>query len=56
MHFAIVFRVLGLLLMLFSITLIPPIFVSIYFKDTATLAFIISFAIILLIGLVVWAP
>lgn len=56
MHFAIVSRVLGLLLMLFSITLIPPIFVSIYFKDTATFAFIISFAIILLIGLVVWAP
>ena len=56
MRFAIVFRVLGLLLMLFSITLIPPIFVSIYYQDTATLAFLISFAIILVMGCVVWAP
>lgn len=56
MRFAIVFRVLGLLLMLFSITLIPPIFVSIYYQDTATLAFLISFAIILVMGCIVWAP
>jgi trk system potassium uptake protein TrkH len=56
MRFAIVFRVLGLLLMLFSITLIPPIFVSIYYQDTATLAFLISFAIIFVMGCLVWAP
>lgn len=56
MRFAIVFRVLGLLLMLFSITLIPPIFVSIFYQDTATFAFIISFVMILIIGIMVWAP
>ncbi len=56
MRFAIVFRVLGLLLMLFSITLIPPIFISIFYQDTATLAFLFSFGLILLIGILVWAP
>jgi trk system potassium uptake protein TrkH len=56
MRFAIVFRVLGLLLMLFSITLISPIFVSIFYQDSATLAFLISFVLILAIGMMVWAP
>jgi trk system potassium uptake protein len=56
MRFAIVFRVLGLLLMLFSVTLIPPIFVSIYFDDGALYAFVSSFIIILGIGAIVWAP
>ncbi len=56
MHFAIVFRVLGLLLMLFSITLIPPILISIIYQDTATLAFALSFVLIFIIGAVVWAP
>jgi trk system potassium uptake protein TrkH len=56
MRFAIVFKVLGLLLMLFSMTLIPPIFISIFYQDTATTAFLISFAIILSMGMIVWAP
>lgn len=56
MHFAIVSRVLGLLLMLFSVTLIPPLFISIFYQDSATTAFLISFGIILLTGTVVWAP
>ena len=56
MHFAIVSRVLGLLLMLFSLTLIPPIFISIFYEDSATSAFLISFGIILLTGTIVWAP
>lgn len=56
MRFAIVFRVLGLLLMLFSITLIPPIFISMFYQDSATFAFVVSFVLILLFGILVWAP
>ena len=56
MHLAIVSRVLGLLLMLFSMTLIPPIFISVFYQDSATTAFLISFALIFFIGALVWAP
>jgi len=56
MHLAIVSRVLGLLLMLFSMTLIPPILISIFYQDSATDAFLISFALIFFIGAIVWAP
>jgi len=56
MRFAIVFRVLGLLLMLFSMTLIPPMLVSLIYDDSALFAFVISFVIILLFGTAVWAP
>ena len=56
MRFAIVFRVLGLLLMLFSMTLIPPMLVSLIYDDSALFAFVVSFVIILLFGTAVWAP
>ena len=56
MHFAIIFRVLGLLLMLFSLTLMPPFLVSIIYQDGAQTAFIASFVIIFVIGLTIWSP
>ncbi len=56
MRFATISKVLGLLLMLFSLTLIPPLFVSFIYSDTATSAFIISFVIILFVGMIIWAP
>ncbi len=56
MHFAIIFRVFGILLMLFSITLLPPALVSLLYKDGAINAFIISFIIILVAGLSIWLP
>ncbi|MBX2808287.1 MAG: TrkH family potassium uptake protein [Cellvibrionaceae bacterium] len=56
MHFAIIFRVLGLLLMLFSITLIPPAIISLIYQDNALQAFMVSFGIILSVGLVLWFP
>ena len=40
MHLTIIFRVLGILLMVFSIALIPPILVSLIYQDTALNAFI----------------
>lgn len=56
MHFAIIFRVLGLLLMLFSMTLLPPAIVSLIYQDQSINAFVMSFAIILIAGIVVWLP
>ncbi len=56
MHFSIVFRVLGLLLMLFSSSLVPPILVSLYYQDGAVQSFFTSFAIILLFGVLIWSP
>lgn len=56
MHFAIIFRVLGILLMLFSITLLPPAIVSLIYQDQSINAFFISFAIILTAGIAVWLP
>ncbi|MEO0443067.1 MAG: potassium transporter TrkG, partial [Pseudomonadota bacterium] len=56
MHFAIICRVLGLLLMLFSITLLPPALVSIIYDDRALQAFALSFLIIFGAGLAIWLP
>ncbi len=56
MHFAIIFRVLGLLLMLFSMTLLPPAMISLLYDEHSIHAFIISFAIIFGIGIAVWLP
>lgn len=56
MHFAVISKILGILLMLFSLTLLPPIFVSLYYKDGAYLSFGIAFAISFTTGLVAWLP
>lgn len=49
-------RVLGLLLALFSITMLPPMAVSLLFGDDTWLAFGTSFLIILGSGLLIWLP
>jgi trk system potassium uptake protein TrkH len=49
-------RVLGLLLALFSITMLPPIAVSWYFADGSWHVFAISFLIVLGSGLLIWFP
>ncbi len=56
MHFAITARVLGVLLMIFSLTMLTPIIVaSIYGENTAQ-TFLIAFVITLLVGLAFWLP
>lgn len=56
MHFNMVSKVLGILLMVFSITLLVPIVVvMIYGEDTAS-AFLLSFAITFTVGLAFWLP
>ncbi|WP_019894910.1 TrkH family potassium uptake protein [Hydrogenovibrio halophilus] len=54
MHTRIILKVLGLLLMLFSITLIPPIIVSLIYKDGGTYAFTSAFVWMLLVGTTFW--
>ena len=56
MHFSTVQRILGLLLMLFSITMLPPLLISLLFRDAALLPFAASFFAILLAGLLLWLP
>lgn len=56
MHFRIVQRILGLLLMLYSITMLAPAAVAVYFADGQAQAFIEAFVIILAVGWVAWLP
>ena len=52
----VILRIVGLLLMVFSTTVIPPIVVSLWYQDTEINAFIHAFLVILLSGLFIWLP
>lgn len=54
MQFSAIQRILGILLMLFSLTMLPPLLVSIWYHDGAFSAFLIAFIIILMIGGMAW--
>ncbi|MDQ2077064.1 TrkH family potassium uptake protein [Marinimicrobium sp. ABcell2] len=56
MQFATIARVLGVLLMLFSLTLLVPISVSIWFSDQNYMTFLFSFVISFVAGLAIWLP
>ncbi len=56
MHIALVFQILGMLLMVFSLTLFSPIAVSYIYDDGAYPAFLIAFAITLISGALMWMP
>lgn len=56
MHFASIFRILGLLLMLFSLTLLPPILVEEWYRDGSLSAFVWSTLVIVLLGTLIWFP
>jgi len=49
-------RVLGLLLMLFSITLLPPVLVAVGYQDGSARPFVYALAATVLTGLAVWYP
>jgi len=49
-------RILGLLLMLFSTTMLPPVFVSWLYHDDFHHSFLAGFALTLLTGLIAWFP
>lgn len=54
MHFLVIQRVVGLLLILFGITLLPPIAVSLLYGDGASGAFVVSLTITAVTGSVLW--
>jgi trk system potassium uptake protein TrkH len=56
MNWTVVQRILGLLLMMFSLTMLPPVLVSVIYSDPAWLPFVESFSLTLLAGLVIWFP
>ncbi|MBT8100852.1 MAG: TrkH family potassium uptake protein [Gammaproteobacteria bacterium] len=56
MNWTVVQRILGLLLMMFSLTMLPPIAISLIFNDQSWLSFVQGFGLTLLAGLVCWAP
>ncbi len=56
MNLLIVQRILGLLLILFSLTLLPPIGVSLYFADGNWHSFAKAFVALIIIGTAIWFP
>lgn len=56
MQYAVIQRILGLLLILFSTTMIPPIIVSFIFKDGSANTFAQALAVILSLGMICWFP
>ena len=56
MNWPVVQRILGLLLMMFSLTMLPPVFVGFFYADGGWLAFMESFSLTLLSGLAIWLP
>src|SRR5690606_3009167 len=56
MNFATITRVLGVLLTLFSLTLLVPIAISLWFDDHNYLTFLLAFASTFAAGLCLWLP
>jgi len=56
MQFTVIQRVMGLLLILFSTSLLPPILISLHYSDGAVTAFVTAYAITLTTGLLLWLP
>jgi len=56
MNWTVVQRILGLLLMMFSLTMLPPVLVSLLFDDGSWLPFVLSFGLTLAAGIAIWLP
>lgn len=56
MHYRAIVRILGLLVALFSVTMIPPALISLMFEDGSGLPFIIAFLLCVGTGMMMWYP
>lgn len=56
MQFAVAFRVLGLLLMLQSLSMLPPVAVSLWYDDGNLMPFVDTLVFTMLAGLALWFP
>ncbi len=56
MQFAVILRILGILLSLFSLTMFPPLLISLVTSDGMAIPFLSAFILILSVGLIFWVP
>ena len=56
MRLTVIIRTLGVLFLLFSTTLLPPIGISAFYNESEIQSFSITFAIALVVGVVLWLP
>ncbi|WP_026376024.1 TrkH family potassium uptake protein [Aestuariibacter salexigens] len=56
MQYRSIIRILGLLVALFSVTMIPPAFVSLIYQDGSGLPFLLAFLLCLITGTAFWYP
>ncbi len=56
MQFRSIIRIVGLLLALFSVTMLAPALVALTYRDGAGVPFVITFFVLLLCGAVCWFP
>ncbi|NCA68875.1 MAG: potassium transporter [Sphingobacteriia bacterium] len=56
MYWSPVLRIVGLLLLLFSVTMLPPAGVALIYADAGLAPFLVSFVILLLLGFAIWLP
>lgn len=56
MHFAVISRVLGVLLMMFSLTLLVPVLISLWFDDHNYMTFLLGFCLAFSAGIALWGP
>ncbi len=56
MQFRLTIKILGLLLMVFSLSMLPSVFVSLIYEDGAHNAFIVAFLVVLSAGFAMWLP
>ncbi|WP_067868590.1 TrkH family potassium uptake protein [Neptuniibacter marinus] len=56
MHYKVILRILGILLMIFSFSMLPPLAISYIYADGAEFAFIAGFFITLITGFIIWIP
>lgn len=56
MQLAVIQRILGILLTLFSLTLLPPIVIAWWLEGTSLIAFVYAFCLIVFVGLTLWLP
>lgn len=56
MHIKNIIRILGLLVTLLSVTMLPPAFISMVYRDGGGVSFLMSFVFCLVAGLLSWYP
>lgn len=54
MQYKTILRIIGILLMLFSMSMLPPVIVGEIYQDGASWAFLIAFSVTLLTGILLW--